>query len=90
MAESIARMRKLVVEAGGEDRPFPVQVGLFLPRDETGRPDFRKTLSVIPELAEAGVTDITLYRLQPPLDVDGATALLGDLVSSFRSAAGDR
>lgn len=88
MAKSIARMRKLVVDAGGEDRPFPVQVGLFLPRDETDRPDFGQALSAVPELAEAGVTDITLYRLRPPLNVDGTTAMLDELVSAFRSAAG--
>jgi probable F420-dependent oxidoreductase len=87
MAESIARMRRLVVEAGGADRAFPVQVGLFLDTDENGRPDFAKTLSTVPALAAAGVTDITLYRLRPPLSVEGTTELLAGLVSDFRSVA---
>jgi hypothetical protein len=81
-------MRELVVSAGGEDRPFPVQVGLFLDRDESGRLGVAKTLSAIPALAEAGVTDITLYRLRVPLDVQEATSVIGELVSEFRSAAG--
>ncbi|GAF49258.1 TIGR03619 family F420-dependent LLM class oxidoreductase [Rhodococcus wratislaviensis] len=88
MADSIDRMRELVVAAGGQDSPFPVQVGLFLDSDAKGRPNFAKTLETIPELAAAGVTDITLYRLRPPLSVDGTTDLLGNLVSDFRKAAG--
>lgn len=88
MAGSIARMRDLVHSAGGSDQPFPVQVGLFVDNDEKGKPNFPKTLESIPKLAEAGVTDVTLYRLRPPLSIDGTTEVIDTLVSDFREAAG--
>ena len=88
IAGSIERMRELVVSAGGDDQPFPVQVGLFLEQGENGRLDLAKTLSAIPALAQAGVTDVTLYRLRVPLNIEDATGAISELVSEFRLAAG--
>lgn len=88
MAGSITRMRDLVESEGGSDQPFPVQVGLFVDNDAQGKPNFPKTLESIPKLADAGVTDVTLYRLRPPLSIDGTTEVIGTLVSNFREAAG--
>ncbi|MEQ3549755.1 TIGR03619 family F420-dependent LLM class oxidoreductase [Pseudonocardia nematodicida] len=87
MASNVTRMRELVVVAGGADRPFPVHVGLFLDVDDAGRPDPARTFACLPTLADAGVTDVTLYRVRPPLVAAEAADFIGALVTEFRERA---
>ncbi|WP_235735614.1 hypothetical protein [Nocardioides alcanivorans] len=88
MAESIAKMRSLVVEAGvGHDGAFPVQVGIFAEHHADGRNDFSKTFACLPQLAEAGVTDVILYRLRTTLNKDETAQMTAEMVAEFRSAA---
>jgi alkanesulfonate monooxygenase SsuD/methylene tetrahydromethanopterin reductase-like flavin-dependent oxidoreductase (luciferase family) len=86
MASSIEQMRELVAAAGGTRLSFPVQVGVFLQFDADGSPDLRRTFAILPRLAEAGVTDVTLYRVRPPLVVGEAMDFVRAVVAEFRSA----
>lgn len=88
MAESIAKMRALVADAGhGHDGAFPVQVGIFAEHHEDGRNDFGKTFASLPKLAEAGVTDVILYRLRTTFDKNETSQMAAEMVAEFRSAA---
>jgi alkanesulfonate monooxygenase SsuD/methylene tetrahydromethanopterin reductase-like flavin-dependent oxidoreductase (luciferase family) len=88
MASSIATMRELVAEHGGDAASLPVQGEVYLERDSDGRMDLAKTFADLPVLAAAGVTDVTLYRLRLPPDTNRAAHELMDIVTAFRVAVG--
>ncbi len=83
----IARMKDALAAAGRDPAGLQVTGGLRAVRDASGRLDVTATVSAVPGLAAAGVTDV---RCRFPLPDDDAEAadLLHELVAAFRSASG--
>ena len=84
---SIATMKAALADAGRDAADLQVVGSLPVVKREDGTIDVDRTMARVPELAEAGVTDL---RARFPLPTDPAAALdqLRDVVHAFRAAAG--
>jgi probable F420-dependent oxidoreductase len=82
----IAEMRERLAEAGRDPEGLQVTGGLRLVKRDDGSVDLDRTMEVVPELAEAGLTDLRIqFRL-----LDGSSAAVDELsavVAAFRAAA---
>jgi probable F420-dependent oxidoreductase len=82
----IAKMRAAMAERGRDASELGV-VGTLRPvRGDDGDLDLSQTMSAVPRLHQAGVTDFRL-ALAVPEGLAAATEYLGQVVSAFRTAA---
>lgn len=79
---SIAAMRTAVGEAGGDPTELKVQGTARILKGDDGEYDYRASMTVVPELVAAGVTD---FRVAAPLPKVGVDEALSRLVGAFRA-----
>jgi alkanesulfonate monooxygenase SsuD/methylene tetrahydromethanopterin reductase-like flavin-dependent oxidoreductase (luciferase family) len=86
LVEAIPRMRDAVVAAGG-DGAIQVVGNLPVVRDSEKAVDLAATMSAVPSLVEAGVTDF-IAPLRVPAEREEAEEMLRPIVAAFREATG--
>ncbi|GLC99241.1 hypothetical protein Mkiyose1088_11080 [Mycobacterium kiyosense] len=84
---SIPAMRQAIADAGGDPDGLQVQGSAGLVRGADRSIDVRASVAVIPQLVADGATDIR-FSGSLPADPAQARAVLAELVSAFRAAAG--
>jgi len=86
-APSIAAMKAALADAGRDAADLQVVGSLPVVKHDDGTVDIERTMTRVPELSEAGVTDL---RARFPLPTDPAAALdtLRDIVRAFRATVG--
>jgi len=82
----IARMRTAMAERDRDPSEIGVVGTLHPVREEAGKLNLNKTMSGIPALREAGVTDFRL-TFSAPRNMEAATEYMGEVVAAFRSAS---
>ena len=87
VACGIVRMREMQTEMGLDAGPYEVQGSVPVAKTAEGALDVARTMTAVPDLVDAGVTDC---RISVPLPDDGAAAeeTLAELVDAFRTTAG--
>lgn len=80
---SIAAMRDAVRDAGGDPTDLQVQGTARIVKSADGAVDYEASMTVVPDLVAAGVTD---FRIAAPLPKVGAAEALTRLVEAFRAA----
>jgi probable F420-dependent oxidoreductase len=85
--KGIAEMRDRLAEAGRDPEGLQVTGTLKLVKGDDGALDLHRTMEAVPDLAEAGLTDLRIqFRL-----LDGSSSAVDELssiVAAFRAAAG--
>jgi len=83
IAAGTARLREAFSAAGRSAEHLEVQAALPLARDDAGRPDMAATMRALPDLVEAGATNLSIHlrALDPGLEAPAATC--DALVAAF-------
>jgi probable F420-dependent oxidoreductase len=83
----IRRMRSALADRGRESHQIGVVGNLRLLREESGIVNLNQTMSKVPVLLDAGVTDFRI-GLVIPSGQQAATEFMSEVVASFRVASG--
>lgn len=83
----IDRMRNLLNAIGYEIDDFQVQGTVPTIRSSNGEIDLIRTMTVVPDLVEAGVTDCRI-AMKLPDDLEASTDFLAGVVAAFHQATG--
>jgi probable F420-dependent oxidoreductase len=87
-AAGLAKIGEALAEQERTMDGFRVQANLGLKADESGRLNLAEALRPVPQQVATGVTDFAL-TLPLPRDQDGASEVLGEVVTAFRDVAGN-
>ncbi len=83
----LAGIREALVAAGRDPKKFQVTSFLPLVRSAAGGIDLEETMSVVPDLLAAGITDLRIHP-QLPSEFSAARDFLSPIVEAFRRQIG--